>query len=280
MRLEAGASRVYLKRVAKPRKRAGDPVEFVLVGEKFRTIESARAFGSRLKVALAVFCAREAIGLNAGRDLATSSFAQHVKDMLHEKFNVQLRDDVHGLDVYREHPPVQRFRVSATLSTTCVIRGYEQALTTLLKDLPALSETQMLALELYNLTHFGLASRARFIALVTVVEALARPVSKSAQVRALVKLLQSMVQESTVSAPERRELCDGLGRLKTDSISSACRKLIAQLVNLEESRYFNDCYKTRSDLLHKGETKRTEPDSPDRLDELVRKLLLAHIGAV
>ena len=278
MHLETGSARVYLRRIARRRKKAGDPNEFIFFGEKFSTLESAQDFGIRLRLALVIFCAREGIGLNVGKDKATSMIGQHFRDMLNQKFNVQIRNDIHGLDVYCEYPPVKLFQTSATVSSHRVVEGHEKALGFLLENLPTLSEAQMLALELYNLTYFGMSSRARFLALVTVVEVLAQPASKSASARALVKRLQATVRTSKLSEQEKKELCEGLVRLKKDSISSACRKIISQLVNQTESRYFNACYKARSDLLHNGETKRTEPESPARLDALVRRLLLASIG--
>ena len=40
----------------------------------------------------------------------------------------ELRDDVHGLDVYIEQPPVRRFSVEAYGTSKYVIRGYEPPL--------------------------------------------------------------------------------------------------------------------------------------------------------
>jgi hypothetical protein len=87
------------------------------------------------------------------------------------------------------------------------------------------------------------------------------------------------VRSSTLSADEKKRLCDGIGNLKQESISAACKEFVAQFLPTEDVDFFANCYKARSDLVHDGITKRPEAIDPTKLDELVSRLLIRALTA-
>jgi hypothetical protein len=66
-----------------------------------------------LKGALEVSAVAARIGVDTGRNLATSSLGKVVRDAL-AKDGYLVRDNVHGLDVFPDHASTRIFTLSAT----------------------------------------------------------------------------------------------------------------------------------------------------------------------
>ena len=78
------------------------------------------------------------------------------------------------------------------------------------------------------------------------------------------------VRTSELSDEEKDSLISGLGNLKRESISTACRRIVAESVGEEAAQYFSDCYAVRSELLSMTErTGRPQLYDWGRLDEMV-----------
>jgi hypothetical protein len=267
-----------LSKIKQPRKnRFGSPVGYAFLGKGFPTKESAFECGTRLKQAISILMAKRRLGINVGKDRATSASDIAMKDMLKEKHGVQLRDDIHGLDVYSEDPPVTRFSLFATATVSHEIKDFQVPLTNLYASELSFSAKQQLALEIYNLTHFEGAIKTRFLTLITVIEVLAERDKRSPAIREFLKSLSKHVSGSTLSKDEKKQLADGFGNLKRNSISESCRKLIAKYASGSDVEYFMNCYKARSELVHDGITQRLEADDPTRLDELVCQVLISNL---
>ena len=143
--------RVYLVKLPQPKRhRFGVPTRHALVGKGFKTHEAALACGQRLKGAIALFAAERRLGLDAGNDKSTSSFSQAIKDAIAAQHGCQPREDVHGLDVYVEQPPVTRLAVEGYGSSSYVIEDYENRLRDILRCKHLPDPKQQLALDLYN----------------------------------------------------------------------------------------------------------------------------------
>jgi len=255
------------------------PERFLIKGSGFPTEDAARAFGERLKLALAVIGCETGIGIDVGQNRETSSFATSIKDAVREQHGLQLRDIVHGLDVFPEDPPVTHFEISGTGSATFSLEGFPGKVADEVTTIKPVSPKQSLALELYNLGQFEPATKARFLNLVTIVEVLANRKRKATGICNQIDELMQSVRASELSDEEKDSLISGLGNLKRESISAACRRIVAESVGEEAAQYFSDCYAVRSELLHDGETGRPQLYDWGRLDEIVRNVLLAMMRA-
>lgn len=152
IQLDGVSGRIYLVKLPQAKRhRFGAKSKYVLIGTRFENYESALDCGRRLKRALALFAADRRIGLDAGQDETTASFSRDITEALATQHCIQLRDDVHGLDVYVEQPPVHRLSVEAYGTSKYVIEGYEAPLRTFYQTQLALTAKQQLALDLYNL---------------------------------------------------------------------------------------------------------------------------------
>ena len=165
--------RVHLVKLPQPKRhRFGAPTRHALVGKGFKTHETALDCGRRLKRVMALLAAERQLGLDAGNDKSTASSSQAIKDAIATQHECQLRDDVHGLDVYVEQPPVTRFAFEGYGSGAHIIEDYEDRLRMFYDANISLTSKQQLALDLYNLTHFENTTKTRFLTLITVVEIL------------------------------------------------------------------------------------------------------------
>jgi hypothetical protein len=228
-------------------------------------------------VALSLLAAERQFGVDAGKDTATSSFSNAIKGAIALQ-GAQLRDDVHGLDVYCEQPRVTRFGVEAYGSSSHIINDYESRLGEFFEAGLALSTKQQLALDLYNLNHFESVTATRFLTLITVVEVLAVRRKRSPGVQVFVKRLRGVVKGSGLTAAERTALLNGLGNMTQQPISEACREFVGQHSSRADAAFFSDCYSARSELVHDGVTARAVALDSTRLEALVSRLLLKSIG--
>jgi hypothetical protein len=111
-RLEVAGREVVLSPPT-PDMKIADSEWLILNTRGFESEDDARLFGSRLKTALEISAVAARLGVDTGRNLATSGLGKIVKEEL-AKRGAQVRDNVHGLDVFRDHPSTRIFTVSAT----------------------------------------------------------------------------------------------------------------------------------------------------------------------
>jgi hypothetical protein len=252
----------------------GTPETFVLTGGGFQSEVAARECGNRLKRALAVYGVTSRLGVDTGRDNTTSATSQAIKDQYLKQYNVQLRDTIHGLDVYAELPPVQYLEISATGSLQFSAANAASELVKEFQRRTTFSPKLGLALEIYNLTFFEPATKIRFLSLVTVIEVLSNRKHQTKDIRGEIDKYIDLAQNSSLSLEEQEKLISGLGNLKRESISRACHRLVAESIGTESAAFFSNCYAARSQLLHDGETKWEVNDLLAQIDDIVREVLL------
>jgi hypothetical protein len=253
---------------------ASDPEVFMIDANGFANEASARDFGVRLKMTLSICSARLGLGFNVGEDRATSGLGSGIRQELRASYGIDIRPTVHGLDVFDTSVPFTRFQVRGMISITRPLRNFPERITADFKDW-TLSEKHTLALSLYNASHYEVDSEARFLSLISVVEVLANRKRRSRPVIAFLRAcIENLEEQDKLSPSELVALRDGLGNLKRESISEACRSLVQSARG--DVGFIHDCYKARSELLHDGRST-THPELPSRphvLDELVRKVLI------
>jgi hypothetical protein len=217
------------------------------------------------------------MGIDVGRDQTISSLSSSAKDELREKFGCQVRDSVHGLDVFPEAPPVLYFSAEGHGSASYEVDQFPDKLAGAFTTIKPIAPKLTLALELYNLAQFEPVTKARFLNLVTIVEVLAERERRPEDIQIQLDSCAEVIRASGLQPEKKDSLLNGLGNLKRESIGAACRRLIAEQLGDEPASYFSACYTTRSELLHDGETNRPEVRDWGRLDEIVRSVLLAKI---
>jgi hypothetical protein len=248
---------------------------FVIKGTGFPTEEAARSCGERIKQALIVVGCDTKIGIDIGRDHCTSSISREAQSIASQT-GIQLRNPVHGLDVYPEDLPVKHFEISATGNVFASFSDAPAKIKHQFAINVTLNDKHRLALELYNLSRFALGV-PRFLTLVTIIEVLAEREKAEQPAEQQLNQFIELTKTSALTSEQCETLCNRLGDLKRESISAACRRVVANSISAEAANYFMKCYDARCILLHRGENKPAMTDNCERLDEIVREVLLNDI---
>lgn len=239
----------------------------------FGSEQEAFMYGQRTKNALMICGARRRIGIDVGKDQATSGAGKIVREHAKEA-GILLLNDVHGLSVFPEELPVRFASLSARAvieeSTERFVQDFRQAF----EFAPDLSNKQMLALELYAASKFEVSLKARFLTLVSAVEAL---VVREREAPEVVEHVNRLIKttKATLEGEVKESMVSRLGDLKVKSISTSCEELVKRYLGAEKSKLFASAYDIRSKILHEGDV----PAGTDlgshysRLDQLVSELL-------
>ena len=232
----------------------GYPSSFIFIGTGFKTEKEAFTAGIKIKNTLMLCSIKLPFGIDLGKDNTTAGF---VKDVIESRLEegVNLINDVHGLTVYQSDLPVEHVlggnsSLCLAYSANSFYREFESAY----KYTVVFNDKLNLALELYNQSYFELTMRARFLTLISVIECLTEPDKESEKI---ISLLDGFIEtikttEKDVSLDERNAICNRLGNLKRESISSACRNLIRKYIGEEFVKRFTFLYGLRSELVHNG----------------------------
>lgn len=153
-------------------------------------------------------------------------------------------------------------------------------------DLPPQVLTSVLtSMEFYTSARMESTERARFIGLMTALEALSQQRIYSDKVEDLLKNLASQLEQSTELAGEENEslrtsLSGRLRELRRESVTQAIRKTLKEydMGDKKNLDFIKEAYGTRSKILHEGFRETKLQTLTDRLEEVMRQLYSAMIG--
>ena len=216
------------------------------------------------------------IFVDVGKDRATSMLGEKVKQKIWNEHQIQIIDEVHGLDVYDAR------------KQTSVIKGsspsiiLENSATDLIKDIQSLFSTSahlndkdLLAFELYGASGFEKSSRSRFLTLILAIESMIEQKEKSPIIVKALEDFKKSLAEMDLNRNEIKSINGGIPKLKDEiksvnggidnlkkeSISKSGGNLSRTLLGSrkykgrEPSKFFGYCYKIRNNLVHYGKPK-------------------------
>jgi hypothetical protein len=247
----------------------------------FESEAGARVAGVPVKTAVMLTGVLLGAGIDVGDDQAVSDALQQSDEQLSEQF----QPDLNGLQVVPEikgKPFLSvRFGRPVFKDDSWVGRFQEHVVETYAPGRP-LTKRQTLAAKLCNLSYFLTSDIARFVTLITAVEALVDQASSPSATRASVDCMLAMVQADTDLEPSEREVLKSrLGSLKQESIGSACRAVVLAHCGEAAAEAFPRLYGIRSRWLHLGEP----PSGTDlpadlrKLESLVSELVVRHVAS-
>ncbi|MEQ6896563.1 hypothetical protein [Microbacterium sp. KR10-403] len=265
---------------------------FTLKGEGYQTEGEADEDGNRWISALALGSVAGLVPVDLEGRKPRGQFSQAFLDQvsLPTGETVELRSDQPGLEVFSEDQPTswlgfegnaEAVRNAAT-TVDAVRRAYDENLRP--------DERTMLAIDLYSAAESTGDADARFLMLMSAVEAMIVTEKRSDEQVAVLKGLRQEISEMTDLDPEDRDqLASAVIGLRFESISAAGRRLAESLAPRtygEKSAvdFFRRAYDVRSNLVH-GNPGKKRP-SIDVVRELtgpmiffVHDLILTHGGA-
>lgn len=245
----------------------------------FNSEGEARAAGAPVKTALMLAGVLLGVGIDAGGDEVMSPAARRKDGQEDERF----QPDVHGLQVVPEIEQM-RFglvRLGRPEKKPTSPGDFEKNVAECYRPDKLLTQKQTLAAQLYSQSHFHASDAARFVTLISAVEALAEQRRSSPAACALIETFVGMTAAPVdLEGSEKQTLTDRLGYLKLESIGSACRALVRAYCGEPAVKDFMRLYDVRSKLLHTGEPPPGTKLAAELcvLDPLLRRLVAGHVA--
>lgn len=250
--------------------------------------EEARAAGTRYAAALALACVRSRIGAEFWPRRGGGGFFAPGLRMLEQQVGGRVLNDAHGLMVFETTPPPRFATMGATAKVGAGAESFTQSFRHFAENTPELSDAERLAVDLFGASFFEPASDTRFLVLVMAVEALARPIRRSAAAVQLVEAWEKALGQSALLEAERNSLAGALHQLRNESIGSAGRRLVRErlgdrkYLEMVAPRFFSYCYGLRSRLVHSDRDRPSPADvgsAVGQLEVFVSDLITAPYGA-
>jgi hypothetical protein len=228
------------------------------------------------------------VGLDLGDDRIHGGASDYLKRKIMEERGVRVLNEPHGLMVYEEDEqhPTRFSSASASAQVGKPVAAFEEHFLEAIERNLRPSEKETLAFELYGLSHFEAAPRARFLTLINAVETIIEYKPKGAEVLEHVANLVEATKSSGLPRSEIDSILGKLSWLRQESISKAGRIFAEELLGTKEyggmiaKEFFQYCYNIRSQLVHDGKPSDHTINLGhlvNRLDELVADLLAASI---
>jgi len=266
------------------------PDHLILRQTGFVTEQDAQEAGQAAKAALRATGVATDVSMDLGPDRASTGIGQIVKDKIQEEFDVELRGDVHGVDVFDEEGPEVRYmRIEAEGSVSANLDDF---VATLGRFLESTFHTQsdgrvQLASEVYMAAAFESSDRARFVTYITVLEILA---NRERRTQPALDVIQTAADQldtrEDLDPTAKQSLRSRLLDLQLESIGSSIRSLAESMATSKMDlgdrpirQFINDCYAARSNLVHDGHPGTDfdlRADTP-RLARVAREALLSRL---
>lgn len=227
--------------------------EWLLINTRgFADEAEARIFGRNLQMSLHLASAVTRLGLDPGQDLPTSSLAQHVKQHIAEKTGANVRDNVHGLDVFVDDPNVTIFSVHATAVVRAGLDPFLLHAAELHGVVEGMTQEARDVVLLLNFALMRPEPVAQIIFCISAVEMLGQEEQWSTAQKALLKQLANSVQGIAIgSDQERSEVADAIQRtLHRISLRQGVFRLLDRLNLLHLRKSWDAIYGERSRLVH------------------------------
>ncbi len=278
--------RIYLKSAATG-SAIKDHARAAVVGGSFGSEMEAREAAESSKRALLCWAIEQRAGIDFGDGIQRSIATNEGLRMLEEQHGVPFRTDVHGIDVFEPKDNLRFVYSSAAAQVGKFPPNLVSAFGREYSNKRRATEKQVLACEIYAGSFFDISQRSRFIALVTAVEALLEPATRSNSVQSLVDELMAKTQEAAVCEATKVSIRSSLAWLRRESIGQSGRSLANSLLpnkvydGKSAGAFFSSCYELRSRIVHEG-TAGSQIDVwqlASAMEEFVAHLLLASLNA-
>ena len=217
----------------------------------FSREDEARRFGNRLKTALEVSAVAARVGVDTGRNLATSGLGKIVKDVLLQE-GALVRDNVHGLDVFADHPNTRIFAINATGIVHAAPDPFLSDLDEIVRAAVTPSQQVKDLILLLNYALLRPEPVAQIVFAVSAVESLGQDQRWSMdQKQLLAELVAAAEQSATGTDAERQEVADAIRKsLHRLTLRQGVFRLLDRLGLQHLKKPWDDLYAERSTLVH------------------------------
>jgi hypothetical protein len=234
-----------------PDQKISDSEWLIMNARGFASEEEARQFGRKLRTALEVSAIAARVGVDAGRDLATSGLGRTVKEAM-AKAGAHVRDNIHGLDVFPDEPNTRIFAVSATGTVRAGPDPFLNDLDELVQAAAVPSQRIADVILLLNYALMRPEPVAQIVFAVSAVESLGQHETwTDDQKRLLKELAIAAEQSSTATRADRQEVADAIRKsLHRLTLRQGVFRLLDRLGLARLKTEWDALYAERSTLVH------------------------------
>lgn len=235
-----------------PDVKIADSEWLILNARGFTTENEARQFGTTLKTALELSAVACRIGVDAGRDLASSGLGRTVREQILQNTGADVRDNVHGLDVFPDKPNTRIFNLSATGTVRASAEPFLSDLNELVESAAAPSRRISDVVLLLNYALMRPEPVAQIVFAVSAVESLGQDEAWTPDQQALLhELADAAEHTSTGTALERQEVGEAIRKsLHRLTLRQGVFRLLDRLGLAHLKKPWDDLYAERSALVH------------------------------
>lgn len=229
--------------------------EFAVTCRSFPTAEAAQEAGDATRDRLRTALAAAGLPMDFGERRPRSSFTQIALTEMEAVGGRRVMNDAYETLVFEEghvdplFAAIEGGNLSVTRRSESLADCYEEAQANDWR----LTEKQTLAYDLYAASFEETNPDARLVLLTSALEALSHRESRSEEAKGFLQETLERLYSSSLSKEEKRALAQGIGQLRTESISSAGRRL-AKSSDAEAGgrgeAVFKRAYQIRSRLVH------------------------------
>lgn len=238
----------------------------VLRAPAWPTAEAAEAAGKRYSDILKIALARHRVGADLIGRSGKGLFFKHGLKMLEEQHGGRVLNDVRGLQVYETDPPPKFAGVGASAMVSVSAAQFSESFDLLTRGAIVLSDRELLAVDLFNLSFFEPSAETRLLTLIMAIESLLELKPRTKEAVELVNSFIGAVAGSSLGGNEKQSLTTSLEWLRLQSIGSAGRELAELRLGNREyfdkpaKTFFSYCYSLRGRLVHGGVPRPTETE--------------------
>lgn len=262
-----------------------DAERVAVIGGPFDTEGAARAAGMRAKDATLLWALEQRVGIDFGDGISRGLATDEGLKLLSSQHNAPVRNDVHGVDVYRADGKTKFVYVAADAVAGKNAENFVNTFRKEFESAKPLDERHVLAAELYFSSWFDVSPRSRFITLMTAVEALLEPAPRDSATNALVSKLVETTKKGGVPPQVKDSIRGALSWLNYESISQAGRRTADALLPTENfsgltaGAFFRRAYDIRSQIVHRGFANPVLiMDLGNTMEEFASKILRASVN--
>lgn len=235
-----------------PEQKISDSEWLIMIARGFASEDEAREFGTKLRTALEISAIAARVGVDAGRDLATSGLGRSVREKILKKTGADVRSNVHGLDVFPDDPNTRIFSMTGTGTVLASPDPFLSDLDGLHKSAPAPSQRVADVILLLNYALMRPEPVAQIVFAVSAVESLGQNETWTDDQKKLLKELVAVAaQSSTGTDAERQEVAEAiLKSLHRLTLRQGVFRLLDRLGLADLKKPWDELYAERSTLVH------------------------------
>ncbi len=223
----------------------------VMNARGFSSEEEALRFGTRLKAALELSAVAARVGIDAGHDHATLQFSKGLREATARSAGADLRDNIHGLDVFPDNPNALIIDLTATGTELSNPHPFLTDLDELVKNSVEPSQRLREVVLLMNYALILSEPVAQVVMAVAAVESLSHGETWTTGQKELLAAAAEAAERSTEGTPaDREEVACAIRRMHRLSLRQSVFRLLDRFELAHLRKRWDELYTERSTLVH------------------------------